>query len=231
MIVQIVYSYFSLSRLVDLANKITGLLNNKFPDNAMLTTVLSAIEANVKVALQSVGSTQKQNLTEAIKDADLLRDNCFISLKDHVRAGLRRNNTKYNSACQALWSVFIKNGTKLYDMSNDEQTAATKSLLTDLNTTDNQPHFKTIHAVEWLNELQMANDQFIELSKQRSAARSTDTTIPDDEAFKQLRQSVDLLENVLNTLYMMNDPEGIQEAVNEINQYITEANTSARQSK
>jgi len=30
---------------------------------------------------------------------------------------------------------------------------------------------------------------------------------------------------------MMNDPEGIQDAVKEINQYITEANSSARKSK
>jgi len=147
-----------------------------------------------------LGSSRKQNLTEAIMEADLLRDNCFLSLKDHVKAGLRRNNADYSSACQDLWSVFVKNGIKLYDMSNNEQTAATNSLLNDLNTADNQLHFKTIHAVEWLKELQTANDQFVELSKQRSAARSTDTTIPDEAAFKQLRQSVDLLENVLNTL-------------------------------
>lgn len=231
MLSKIFYSYFSLSALVALSQKIVGLLSSQFPDNAMLQTMIPKINEQVSIALQAIGSTTKNSLSTSVKEADIKRDNCFVSLKNHVEAGLRRENDVYQNACIALWPFFLKNNIKLYNLPYDDQTSATNSLINDLTSAKNQVHLQTINVVEWVGELKTANNEFIEVQKQRSVSRLEDDTVRDDEAFKNLRHLIELLENVLNTLYMMNDPEGIQEAVNEINQYITEANTSARQSK
>nr|WP_321453835.1 DUF6261 family protein [uncultured Carboxylicivirga sp.] len=230
MILKIHYSYFSLSALVALSQKTVGLLESRFPDNEIIKSVLPQIHEAHSVSLQAIGSSTKNLISVSVKQSDTKRDNCFMSLKNHVEAGLRRENDVYQNACNTLWPFFVKNNVKMYGLPYDDQTSATRSLIKDLKLPENKEHIQTVNVVEWLNELETANNEFIDVQKQRSVSRIKDDTIRDAEAFKKLRQLLDMLESVLNTLYLINDPEGIQDAVKEINQYISEANTAARQS-
>ncbi|WP_163715419.1 DUF6261 family protein [Mangrovibacterium lignilyticum] len=230
MIKEIFYSYFSLARLHALAKKIKELLATKFPDQLMIAAVLAPLEARMAVALQAIGSSTKNPLTKDVRQADKDRDDSYISLKNHVRAGLRRRNADYRTACEALWVVFEKNNSKLYQLADEDETSAIDSLVADLKTAENQAHLATINAVGWLAELDADNLAFSDASANRSAARSTDNTVDDKKAFADLKASLELLPSVLTSLCLMNDPAGIQEAVAEINQYISEDNAAAKQS-
>jgi len=231
MIKEIYYSYFTLARLHALVKKIKELLAAKFPDHPMIATALAPFESQLAVALQAIGSSTKHALTKEVRLADSDRDDSYISMKDHVKAGLRRKNNSYREACEALWTVFEKNNTQLYRAADDDETAAIDSLVADLNKPQYQSHLATINAVDWLAELVRDNIKFTELSELRSADRSADDTVDDTKSFASLKQSTELLMNVLNSLYLMNEPSGIQEAVEKINQYIIEANSAAKQSK
>lgn len=231
MLIKILFSYFSLANIISLAKKIRSLLIEKFPENPMLASVLSSMDANLELAIEAFGSTTKQVLTKEVQAADMKRDNSFRSLRDHVRAGLLRENESYRLACEALWTEFEKNGLNLFSVPYSEETAGITSLLNDLRSADNQVHLQTIFAVDWAEELDRDNNAFVALSRQRSAARSGDSVMSDQNAFKQLKVSLELMSNILNTLYAMNEPEGIREVVAEVNQYIRESNASAKLSE
>ncbi|WP_346859563.1 DUF6261 family protein [uncultured Draconibacterium sp.] len=231
MLNKIFYSYFTLAALTALAQKIVSLLSAKLPDNQMAIALLTRFQPQLEAAIQAIGSTTKTPLTAIVKQADLKRDNSFRSLRDHVRAGLNRENETYRSACEALWPEFEKNGTHIDKLPRDKQTASTNSLLTDLRKPKNQAHLVTTNTIEWLTELDNDNRAYVTATTQRSSERSVDDTVLDHEAFKALRTSLDLMENILNTMQAMGDPVDVDEVVAEISQYITEANTAAKQSK
>ncbi len=228
MVLKILFSLFSLAQLTALAQRIRNLLIERFPDHLMLGPVLAQLDEHLAVAIKAIGSTTKQALTKTVRAADSKRDNSFRSLRNHVEAGLLRENEAYRLACEALWVEFEKNGTTLNNLPYDEQTASANSLLVDLSTPTNLEHLATIHAVEWKDELDRDNQAFVATENQRSVVRSVDDTLSDRNALMQLRTSVELLVNVLNSLYALNNLEGIRGAVAEINQYIREATTAAR---
>ena len=231
MITQILYSYFSLERLHALSGKIVELLQLKFAEQEMIATVLEPLAPQMATALKAIGSSKKQPLTPTIRLADRARDDSFISFKDTIKAGLRRHNEAYREACEALWSVIEKNNTKLYDLPDDDETSVIDSLIADLSTPRNQAYLALINATEWLNELDEDNKAFTATRVQRSVTRSSDDTVSDRRAFADLQSSLILMSNVLTSLYLVNKPEGIREAVAEINQYISEANAAAKQSR
>ena len=74
----------------------------------MVITLLARFQPQLETAIQAIGSTTKTPLTVIVKAADLRRDNSFRSLRDHVKAGLNRENETYRSACEALWPEFEK---------------------------------------------------------------------------------------------------------------------------
>ena len=230
MTLKILYSYFNLSRLVSLSQRMLQLLSARYSDHPMISPLLATVQAKQDQAVQSVGSSTRQSLTSLVREADQQRDNSYRSLRDHVAAGLLRENEVYRQACEALWDVFEKNGLSLFRASDSEETAAVVSLLKDLEKTTMQAHLETVHAVEWKAELERDNQAFVRLSQERSAVRSADDTVTDKVAFDQLRASLDLLCNMLNALYALDEPDGIRATVEELDQSIREATAAARQS-
>lgn len=228
MLEKIRYSYFTLAALTALVQKIVTLLSSKLPENQMVATLLVKFQPQIEKALQAIGSTSKQTLTEIVTAADLRRDNSYRSLRDTIKAGLNRQNEAYRTACEALWPEFEKNNLKLYYLPRDTETSAINSLLADLYRPKNAAHLATTHTTDWVTELDNDNQAYAAASAQRSAARSADDTIRDSQAFKDLRTSLELLENILNTMQAMADPEGIDEVVAEVSQYIAEANAAAK---
>jgi len=231
MILKILFSYFSLSNLTALAQKIRNLLFAKFPDHPMVVALVANLDAAIATALQSVGSTTRQESTPEVRSADKTRDNSYRSLRDHVQAGLKRQNEAYRLACEALWPDFEKNGIQLYRLPGGEETTAIDSLLKDLSNPKKQEYLTTINAVEWVAEMDRDNKAFTEASTRRSANRSADETVDDKRAIKQLEVALQLACSTLESLQLMNGIEGAAAVVAEVNQYIAEANTSAKRSQ
>ncbi len=225
---KIVYSCFTLGRLTTLASKIKNHLSTKFPDHPMVISLVGKLNLAIQVGLQSLGSTTKQGLTKLIRQADSFRDDSYTSLRDHVKAGLSRHNAAYQEACKALWAVFEKNGLRLYNLGDEEESSAIDSLLRDLGTTEMQAHLTTINAVEWLNELAADNQTFVDLCGQRSSVRANDNTVQDNVAFMKVKSSLELMRSTMETLAEFDSVEGLEVVQAEVNQFITEANAAAK---
>jgi hypothetical protein len=231
MLIKILYSYFTLANLTALAEKIRLYLVSKFPGHPMIEAVMAALQSSMDVSLKSVGSSTKQPMTKALRDADKKRDNSYLSLRDHIDAGLRRENEVYRTACEGLWPVFEKNDLQLYNFGDGDETTAINSLLKDLDNNQDIARLEATNSVEWLQELDLDNKNFVAISQQRSSERSVDITETDKAAMKQIQASLELVCSALAALQGTNGPEGIQDAANEINQYIKEANASAKLSQ
>jgi hypothetical protein len=48
-------------------------------------------------------------LTKTVKEADTVRDDLYIALRDHVTAGIRRRKNDYRDACLELYPIFEQN--------------------------------------------------------------------------------------------------------------------------
>jgi hypothetical protein len=118
----------------------------------------------------------------------------------------------------------------LYHLGYNEETAAIKSLVTDLDNEKARAHLSTIHALELMHELDDANNDFVATTKNRSKKRVDDNIPTNMVAFQQLKGSLGLVCSALDAMLAMNQPEGIQETVAVGNQYIKEAHAAARQS-
>lgn len=231
MLTKIAYSYYKLADLSALVQKIIALLSTTFPDHPMISSLLARLQPQLKIALQAIGSTTKQPLTEKVNAADLSRDNSYRALRDHIKAGLRRENESYRTACEALWAEFEKNGLQLFRLSQEKESTSIDSLLNDLRKPEHEGNVQTTKITGWINELDRNNQSYVKISRERSAARSDDDTVADKQALKTLKTSLDLMDSILNTMYAMNEPVGIGPVAEEISQYIREANTLAKPDK
>lgn len=230
MLNKIIYSLYSLNNLSALARKMRNLLAEKFPSEAIVISLLAKIDQAQTVAVQAIGSSTKQTLTALVRSTDRSRDNSYASLRDHVWAGLRRENEAYRLACEALWPLFEKNNTQLGFLANDKETQAIESLLSDLRTGHGPAHLATINASAWIEELDRDNKAFVAAQQQRASVKTEDTTVTDAKAFKQLSTSLELVNSAMDGLTMM-AVEGVAEVAAELNTYIGEANTNARKKK
>jgi hypothetical protein len=230
MMIKILFSLISLGSLITLAEKFRLLLINKFSDNPMINSVLNHLGNSMHSANKALNDAKKNPLTKTVKEADTARGDLYISLRDHVTAGIRRRNKDYRDACLELYPILEQNNLRLHYLGYDEETAAIKSLVTDLDNEKARAHLSTIHALELMHELDDANNDFVATTKNRSKKRVDDNIPTNMVAFQQLKGSLGLVCSALDAMLAMNQPEGIQETVAVGNQYIKEAHAAARQS-
>lgn len=224
----IVFYLYSLRGLVALASKFQLLLTTRFIDNPMVSAVLGVLDQSVEVATKAIGSATKQPLTKTVRQADKVRDDQYKALKSLIINGTRRNNAAYREACLDLAYIIEKNNPMLYVLGDKEETAAITSLLHDLDEEPAKTRIAAINAEEWVAELVQANQDFVAASEGRSGVIAADDTLTDRKAFKNLEKSMKLVCNMLDSHLGYGQPADIQDIVNIANQYIREANASAR---
>jgi hypothetical protein len=230
MMIKILFSLFSLGSLIALAEKFRLLLVNQFTDNPMVNSVVNHLVNSMDSAKKALNDAKTNPLTKIVKEADTARDDLYIALRDHVTAGIRRRKNDYREACLELYPIFEQNNLMLYHLGYNEETAAIKSLVTDLDNENARACLSTINALELMHELDDANNDFVATTKKRSKQRADDNIPTDIAAFQQLKGSLGLVCSALDAMLAMNQPEGIQQTVAVGNQYIKEAHAAARQS-
>lgn len=127
--------------------------------------------------------------------------------------------------------VLEKINLMLYKLGAEEETAAINGLLSDLDEEPAKTHLADINAQEWVEELDLANRSFVEISGSRAAEIASDDTPTGREAFGKLEFSMKLVCSVLDAHLGYGQPADIQDIVNQANQFIKEANASAKLSR
>ncbi|MDX2302709.1 MAG: DUF6261 family protein [Microscillaceae bacterium] len=228
MIRSISYSLYSLKSLYDLARQIQQTVQAAHPEHPMLRPFLDALQKTLEKTLTAIGKNMGSTLTTAIKEADSKRDDAFVSLRDHVQAGLRRLNPTYREAADKINRVFEQNNPRLYVFAYAEQSAALTRLISDLENPIHKTALETLHAWEWSMELKAAQQNFEQVYTQRVEESAGKDKMTEAEAKKELTTALQILIQTLGVLEATASPEGILETVKQLNVLIEQAQATAR---
>lgn len=186
MINTIPYTLIPLSGLTTLSERSLQTVQTNHPDEAFFIKNINRLQQAIERATIAVGSSRMAEGTKSVTNADIDRDNSFDSLRDHVKAGLKRNNAQYKMACERLFTIFKKNNLNLSRLPYDQETGALMSLFTDLSDTQSVTDLATIHATEWLQELKSDQSGFEEAVKTRASEKVDAQDVPTDAAAKEM---------------------------------------------
>lgn len=171
----------------------------------------------------------KSAVTDEIANADNLRDSTYRGLCDTVKGASNHFSDKKREAATRIQIVLDHFGninTKTYD----EQTAAIKSLIADLNG-QYADDVATLRLDEWLTELQANNNAFEALMNERYTDDAGKTQL----RMKQVRKEVDSAYKTItiriDALVVVNGPEAYSGFVDELNVRIERYNNTLAQRK
>lgn len=229
MIKKIPYSYFSLKSLASFADQVISIVEKSHAEELMLAGMVQAIRESREKAIQAINSTLKEDLTEQVIQLDAQRDDSFVSLRNHIDAGLlRHRHPEYQEACKRLSVIFLKNGRMLNKLGYQEQSAALSSLFMDLSDASAMEDLKNIHALEWLEELKKDQEEFLIVYTQRGEEKAGKDIPRDEDAFKELKTAMDNLFILLNAFQISKQVSGLDATIDTINESIDRTLASMR---
>ena len=214
--------------MANLAKQIYETVQESHANHPMLAPFLDSLQQAYQKGLDAVGENKGSALTAEIKASDADRDIAYVSLRNHIKAGLNRPNETYSLAAQKIYRVFEQNNLKLYDFRYTEQSVALTRLFSDLENPENQEALKILHALEWLKELKEAQVKFDELYVQRSQEDANNQKTTDAEAKKAISTALQFLLQSLGVLEAIGEPESILDTVNRVNVIIDKEQAAAR---
>ena len=219
-------SLLSLSLLTTLCEQISNIVNRKFGDNPIISPILGKLNQAIEKAQLAINSSQLMELTEQVRIQDQKRDDGYRAFRDYVLAGTRRLNETFRNACLSIAKILDQNGFSLYRLGYSEQTAALKSLFTDLQSIEQD--LKTADCIEWLEELKQAQSEFEEVHDKRIEKSSLKDIPTDKEAKTELVPVLELLLNSLEVLHASKQIEHMENTIKQVNETIDSTVKKAR---
>lgn len=229
MISNIPYTLIPLPGLVTMSERSVQVLNSRHPDEAFFLRTIDKLLFASGLATRAIGSSRQAEGTKTVVAADDDRDASFDSVRDHVKAGLKRNNPEYKAACERLYGIFKKNNLNLSRLPYDEETGALISLFEDLSGSQPEADLAMINASEWLAELKRDQTAFENAVKARASEKKEVSEIPTDAVAKEAL--IPALKSFYRVIDVAEENEivtGVSETIGLINVIIQEVVTAHR---
>ncbi|MAQ74909.1 MAG: hypothetical protein CL613_01085 [Aquimarina sp.] len=231
MIKDVYFSYLNPESLINLSTQSITVISTNHPDQPLLSTSISKLDAAIKEAEKAVGKTAKEALTGQVFQADSNRDSTFIALRTHIEAGLRRHrNTEYKTACERLYAIIEKHGKDVYKLPYAEQSTVFTALLQELKSGIVHQDVSTINAGGFVDDLDQDQQEFDTVYTKRNEEKAANTSITDRQAIKLLKPELNKFYTLINALYISEQVPDIDKSINEINSIIDRIMASAKRS-
>jgi hypothetical protein len=109
---------------------------------------------------------RKSNFSELKEEADNARDSILIGIKDFIKTSLRHFSPEVKDAAKKIKIVLdtYNHPVQMADQPYDAETKSIENFLRDLNESYSED-VKIIGLTEWLTELGILNDKFVQLVK------------------------------------------------------------------
>jgi hypothetical protein len=207
----------------------TGLVVRYTPSALGIESSFAIYEPLRVSEAEALDVIRKSAVTDEITDADNKRDNTFSGLRSTVEGATSHFMPKKREAANRIQIVLDHFG-NINAKSYNEQTAAVKTMIADLNTTYSAD-LATLNLGDWITELQANNNAFEELMSERYSEASGKTQLK----MKQVRLEVDAAYRAITTridaLTVVNGPENYTPFINELNIRIEKFNNILAQRK
>lgn len=167
--------------------------------------------------------------TQEVQLADSLRDDAFNAFKTYLLACSKRNKPGWEISADLLIDTVRNYGWELYNDSYSTQTSKMTNLISDLNNvTALKEAANTINAIEWIEDVDAAQNLFDQKMQQRTIANSKLPNAQTDDTCKQVRIACDLLFQYINVMQAVNPNQSYLQITNQINEVISEFNSQLR---
>lgn len=224
----ILFSSIPLSRLADLSDDIIDTIAENHDDNILLNPFLDDLE-NATDELRDYLDAQKQSyIIRAVTDTDQDRNDAYSSLRDHVKAGIKRINDQYSSSAIYLYQIFVDNGNNLEDLSYEEKTETLENLLEELTTAISLSHLRTVNAQEWLDELEDTQATFKQVFAERENFEEKKQTISKSESLGKIKKSISRTLNAMEIVGSQEDEPKADTTISSLRILIKEANLASK---
>lgn len=195
------FSLLSVEATLEMATQCGDTVADAHADDPLLDSSLTALDQPKQQATVAIGSSQKQELTEKVNEADRDRDRGFIGFRKHVEADQYNDwNPAAREAANRLLNIIKKHGVMLYQEGLTVQSALMTSLFEDLAADQAKADLATLNLTEWITQLQIKQTNFTSLFLQRNALESVKDVPTKAEAKDALVQSLKVLLNGLEFL-------------------------------
>jgi len=173
------------------------LTNDAAIDNLTpLTTTLSPLVASIDAAFQQ---SQGSVLTQDIITLDQRRDQAIVGLRSVTEGYKSHYDTAVVNAATTLHNNIASHGSKIQQLSYQEETAVLDSIITDWETeSELQAAITVLNLTDWLAELKNANTAFVTkyLERVEETAANPSENIPiirgqATEAYRNLIAHID----------------------------------------
>ena len=102
--------------------------------------LLQTDEKNIKGALSVV----KNAKIRAVAEADSIREDLFVGLRDNIESSRRRKDPAVKEALALSWPIFESIGLQVYRLGYVEQSGKLDALIDELDNPDNQAPLTTL---------------------------------------------------------------------------------------
>ena len=232
------YSRIPLSGLTTLGNRIIAALESRHPAEPFFQNNIASVKSAIGDGVLAVGSSLLSENTPAVNQADMQRKNSFNSLRNHIKAGLTRENETYRKACERLMVIFQRNNTQMMSLPLDERSAALESLFEDLGTVDMlsselssngaASDLVTVNATAWLQELKDFHTAFEAAIQARNTEKSDRKVLTDEAAKDALVPQMKNLLMAVQVAYNNQIVAAIEDTIDLLNEIISEVVTAHR---
>lgn len=184
--------------------------------------VYPAFQAGYANEGEALDVVRKSIFTGPIADADHVRDTTTTGLCDTVDGATRHFNAEVREAARRL-SIVLDSFGNIKAKGYNEQTAATKALIKDLET-KYAAEVATVGIGDWVAELKANNAAVEALQDERYTDDATKEPLKMKLARKQLDKDYKEIVRLINALLIVEGPENYTDFVKEINQRVDKFN-------
>ena len=171
----------------------------------------------------------KSPFTGKVTTADDKREITFRGFCDTVKGALNHFTPKKSEAANRV-QIVIDHFGNINNKTNDEQTAAIKALIADLNA-DYADDVATLRLDEWLTELQANNEAFEALMDERYSDDAGKTQLRMKEVRKEVDTAYRTITTRIDALVVVNGPETYAPFIKELNIRVEKYNNTLAQRK
>ena len=182
--------------------------------SGLFTTFLSCYD-NELIALDAV---RKNNISDDMSDADIIRDKIFRGFKHAVKSGFQHYNNDMSDAGHRIMSQLNVYG-DIPSKNYDAETAAIISLVADMKGTYKKD-MELLNLDGWVDELERTNKAFDDLKNNRYSDFASKTLLKMKEERKKTDDVYLLITEMINALMLVEGEANYVTFANELNERI-----------
>ena len=226
---KISYRLLRLAEFYTLSQRVFNVFNGVGEEEATLKSLLQQLQDGIN-RLDALMNRVSTNLeTEAVFNADLKRDDAFLSLKWYILSLTKRNSATLREAGNLLWNTLNKYGTALHRLSYSEESARIVNFIGDLENLENAAQaVVTGNVADLVNELKAAQAAFEAVLQNRVEVKSQVVDDNSEEACRAIRSAIEDLFQYHEVMQKINPTEQQVTRINQINTIIDETMTTVR---